>query len=293
MEPGEIFRALLLPAAIAVIMGTLGLSLTVADFRRVITRPRGVAIGLGNLMLISPLLAFAAAELYGLDPVLAVGLVLLGASPGGALANLLTHLARGETALSITMSAVSSVAAAVTVPLFLGLGIAHFGADGLATQISMGGIVVTVFAMTVVPLSVGMTYRARRPEQAARLEPRLKRVALGAFLLVTAGAVILEWNKVAGSFGDVAVAALTLNVAAMAVSFGMARAARLSDPQATAISMELGIHNSALAIAVASTITTELAIPAAVYSAFMFITAGLFARLVHARNVRAAQPATT
>ena len=293
MEPGEIFRAILLPAAIAVIMGTLGLSLTVADFRRVITRPRGVAIGLCNLLLISPLLAFAAAELYGLDPVMAVGLVLLGASPGGALANLLTHLARGETALSITMSAVSSVAAAVTVPLFLGLGIAHFGASGLATQISMGGIVATVFAMTVVPLSIGMAYRAWRPEQAGRLEPRLKRVALGAFLLVTAGAVILEWNKVAGSFGDVAVAALTLNVAAMAISFGLARAARLSDPQATAISMELGIHNSALAIAVASTITTELAIPAAVYSAFMFITAGLFARLVHARNVRAAQPATT
>jgi BASS family bile acid:Na+ symporter len=293
VEPGEIFRALLLPAAIAVIMGTLGLSLTVADFRRVITRPRGVAIGLGNLLLISPLLAFAAAELYGLDPVMAVGLVLLGASPGGALANLLTHLARGETALSITMSAVSSVAAAVTVPLYLGLAIAHFGAEGLATQISMGGIVATVFAMTVVPLSIGMTYRARRPEQAARLEPRLKRVALGAFLLVTLGAVVLEWNKVAGSFGDVAVAALTLNVVAMAVSFGTARAARLGDPQATAISMELGIHNSALAIAVGSTITTELAIPAAVYSAFMFITAGVFARMVHSRNVRAAQLATT
>lgn len=284
MEPGEVFRGLLLPLAIAVIMGTLGLSLTLADFRRVLTRPRGVAIGLGNLLLISPLLAFAVATLFGLDPVLAAGLVLLGASPGGTMANLLTHLARGETALSITMSAVSSVLAVITVPLYLGLAIAHFGVPGLEDRVSMVGIVATVFAMTVVPLSIGMSFRAARPARAIAIEPRLKRVALGAFVLVVAGAVALEWRLIAGSFLAVAPAALTLNVAAMAVSFGAARAARLSSPQATAIAMELGVHNSTLAIAVAAVINTELAVPAAVYSAFMFLTAGLFARLIYARN---------
>ena len=148
----------------------------------------------------------------------------------------------------------------------------------------MVGIVATVFAMTVVPLSIGMSFRAARPARAIAIEPRLKRVALGAFVLVVAGAVALEWHLIAGSFLAVAPAALTLNVAAMAVSFGAARAARLSSPQATAIAMELGVHNSTLAIAVAAVIDTELAVPAAVYSAFMFLTAGLFARLIYARN---------
>ena len=130
MEDSSLLVDVLLPLGLAIIMLTLGLSLTGEDFTRVLSAPRGVAIGLGNLLVISPLLAFAAAEVFGLDPVLAVGLVLLGASPGGTLANLLTHLARGETALSVSMTAISSVAAVVTVPLFLGLAIGHFDAEG-------------------------------------------------------------------------------------------------------------------------------------------------------------------
>lgn len=277
--------AVMLPLALAVIMMSLGMSLTVGDFRRVVTAPKGVAIGLLNLLLVSPLLAFGAAELFGLDPVLAVGLVLLGASPGGTMANLLTHLARGETALSVTMTAVSSIAAVVTVPLFLGLAINHFGA-GLGDDVSMVGIVAKVFAITIVPLSVGMTIRARRPEQTAELEPQLKRVALIAFVLVVIGAIAAEADKVTESFGTVAPAALALNVAAMSFSYTAARLASLSTRQSTAIAMELGIHNSTLTIAVATTISTELAIPAAVYSAFMFLTSGAFARVMAGRNAR-------
>jgi bile acid:Na+ symporter, BASS family len=291
LDAAELFRSLLLPLALAVIMVTLGLSLTTADFRRVFTSPRGIAIGLTNLLLISPLLAFASATLFGLDPVMAVGLVLLGASPGGTLANLLTHLARGETALSITMSAISSVAAVVTVPVFLAFALSHFGAGGLERQPSMLGIVATVFAITVVPLSIGMAYRATRPEAAAALEPRLRRVAMVAFVLVVIGAVSLEWALITASFASVALATLALNVAAMSVSFTVARAARLSSRQATAIAMELGIHNSTLAIAVAVTISTELAIPAAVYSLFMFLTAGTFAKVMHGRNRPEPEPA--
>jgi BASS family bile acid:Na+ symporter len=117
MEDTSLFATLGLPIALTLIMGSLGLSLTPSDFRRVAVQPRGVLIGLANLFVVSPLLAFAVAELYGLDPVFAVGLVLLGAAPGGTMANLLTHLARGDTALSISMTALSSLAAVVTVPL--------------------------------------------------------------------------------------------------------------------------------------------------------------------------------
>ena len=158
---------MLFPVALAVIMTSLGLSLTVDDFRRVFAYPRGVGIGMLNLALISPALAFGIAELFSLEPALAVGLVLLGASPGGTMANMLTHLARGDTALSITMTAVSSVAAVVTVPLFLSLSIHHFGASGFDDDINMIGVVARVLAVTVAPLALGMYLRARSPARVA------------------------------------------------------------------------------------------------------------------------------
>jgi len=215
---------ILLPLALAVIMGSLGLSLTPADFRRVLVAPKGVTIGLVNLLLLSPLLAFGAAELFGLDPIFAVGLVLMGAAPGGVMANLLTHIARGETALSVTMTAVSSVAAVVTVPLYLTLAINHFDA-GVGDDVSMLGTVARVFAITLIPLSIGMAFRARRPQRAAEIEPMVKRVSLIVFVLVVIGAVASEFDLVTESFGTVAPAALALNVAAMSISFAVARPA--------------------------------------------------------------------
>src|SRR5687767_13032389 len=196
-------------------MGSLGLSLTPADFKRVVVFPRGVAIGLANIALISPLLAFAVAEVYDLEPAVAVGLVILGASPGGVMANMLTHLARGDTALSITLTAISSAAAVLTVPLFLELATSHFGAQGFDDDVGMLGIVLRVLAITVVPLSIGMYVRARAPEWVAAHEGRVRVVALVVFLAVVVGAVVAEYERVVDNLGAVALAALTLNVAAM------------------------------------------------------------------------------
>ncbi len=279
----------LLPVAIATIMGSLGLALTPADFRRVLTAPRGVAIGLLNLMLISPLLAFAMAELFALPPTLAVGLVLLGTSPGGMLANMLTHLARGETALSVTMTAISSVASVVTIPLYLGLATDHFGAGDVGDA-SMGGVVALVFAITIVPVAIGMTLRRHWPERVAVAYPRVRAVSLGLFAVVVVGAIASEYDTVAENLEEVAAAAFALNVAAMAVSFGMSKVARLDDRQSTAIALELGVHNSTLAIAVGATLASDLTIPAAVYSSFMVITGGAFAYAMSRRNADAAAP---
>lgn len=275
---------LVLPVALAVIMIGLGLELTTGDFRRVADRPRGVAIGMANLLAVSPLLALLIAELYSLPAGLAVGLVLLGTSPGGTTANLLTHLARGDTALSITLTAVSSVCAVITVPLYLELAIDHFGAEDLTGDIGVLGIVVRVLLITVVPVAAGMWVRANRPELTARIIGPFKRVSLAVFLLVVIGVVIAENELVLENLDDVAAAAVTLNVAAMAVSFTASRLARLDDRQSTAIAIELGVHNSTLAIAVGAGLATVLTIPAAVYATFMFITAGLFARVMYRRN---------
>ncbi len=264
-------------------MCSLGLTLTAADFRRVLVAPRGVAIGMLNLALISPLLAFAMAELFKLPPELAVGLVLLGASPGGMMANVLTHLSRGDTALSVTMTAISSICAAVTVPLFLGLSTDHFGATGLG-DVSMLGVVLRVFAITIVPVAIGMELRRRRPERVAAAYPRVRRISLGLFGVVVLGAIASEYDTVADNLADVAGAALALNLAAMTLSFGIAKLARLDDRQSTAIALELGIHNSALAIAVGASLASEVTIPAAVYSSFMLFTGGAFAWAMSRRN---------
>ncbi|MFN8111677.1 MAG: bile acid:sodium symporter family protein [Solirubrobacterales bacterium] len=282
----SIMATVVLPAALAVIMVGLGLELTTGDFRRVASQPRGAAIGLLNLLVISPLLAFAVAEIYSLPAGLAVGLVLLGTSPGGTMANLLTHLARGDTALSITLTATSSAAAVVTVPVFLQLAIDRFGAEELTGDVGMLGIVVRVLLVTVIPLAVGMWVHANRTELAQRIAGPFKRISLTIFVLVVVGVIIAENDLVLDNFDDVAAAALTLNVAAMAISFTVARIARLDNRQSTAIAIELGVHNSTLAIAVGASLATVLTIPAAVYASFMFVTAGLFARLMYVRNSR-------
>lgn len=274
----------LLPFGLALIMASLGLSLVPADFARVFRRPRGVLLGLGNLLLLSPLLAFGVAEIYGLSPEFAVGLVLLGAAPGGATANLLTHLAKGDTALAVSITAISSLLAAISIPLYLSFGTSYFEADVIGT-VDATGIALRVFAITVVPLLIGMHVRAKAEAWVLAHERTAKRVSLVTFVLIVL-AVFAEHNDViTDNLGALAAATLTLNLAAMSCSFAIARGAGLGTRAATAVGIELGVHNTALAIAVALVIDTALTIPAAIYSTFMPLTAALFARMMHRRNL--------
>jgi len=289
-----VFADIALPLALTLIMGSLGLTLTPADFKRVVIAPKGIGIGLFNLLLLSPLLAFAIGEIYGLTAALAVGVVLLGASPGGTTANLLTNLAKGDVALSVSMTAISSVASVITVPLYLSLGAQYFDAQDVSDEISMPRIAAGVFLITVVPLSIGMLIRAKRTAWALRNMDRARKAALVAFVLVVIGAVASEFDVLQDAFAEVAAAVITLNLLAMTLSFLIARAAKLDSRQSTAIAMELGVHNTTVALAVATTVGDDLAAPAAVYGLFMFITAGLFARFMARRNaneVPAAAPA--
>ena len=277
----SLFVTALLPLSLFIIMSSLGLALTVGDFQRVVTMPKGAAIGLTNLVLLSPLWGFLAAKLFGMTGALAVGMVLLGASPGGTTANMLTHLARGDTALSVTMTALSSLAAVITTPLFLGLAAAHFAAGDAALVLDMKPIVVKVLLITLVPLSIGMAVRAFAPAFALRIEPTAKKIATGFFVLVVVAVLTSEHKEIGAIVGP---AVLALNVWAMGVSYQIARLAKLDSRQSTAIAIELGVHNTTLAMAVGAMVAPALVVPAAVYGVFMFVTAGLFARVMHRRN---------
>lgn len=283
MEPGQAITVLL-PLALFIIMSSLGLALTLGDFKRVALYPKGATIGLVNLILLSPLLGFLIAKVFGITGALAVGMVLLGASPGGTTANMLTHLARGDTALSVTMTALSSVAAVITTPLFLGLASAHFASQDAALQLHMGPIVVKILLITLVPLSIGMLVRAFAPGFALRIEPVAKKIATGFFVLVVVAVLVSEHDEIGKNLALVGPAVLALNVLAMTISYQIAKAAKLDSKQSTAIAIELGVHNTTLAMAVGAMVAPALVVPAAVYGVFMFITAGVFAKIMHSRN---------
>ncbi|MFM8762999.1 MAG: bile acid:sodium symporter family protein [Solirubrobacterales bacterium] len=284
MEEGNPITLIALPLGLVFIMFSLGLGLVAEDFRRVFRSPRGVIVGMANLLVLAPFLGIAVAEVFALPPILAVGLVLLAAAPGGTMANLLTHLARGETALSVTLTGFSSAMAVITVPLYLAVASSWFNLVGVDNDVEVLPIAARVLAITLVPLIAGMLVRRRYAAWTARNQGTFKKISLVLFALIVAAAIISEWGRVTGYLGDVIVAVIALNVLAMSLSYLISRAARLNEKSSTAIALELGLHNATLAIAVGASLDNEMTIPAAVYGLFMWVTGGSFAWLMARRN---------
>ena len=281
-----------LPLGLVFIMFSLGMGLVKEDFLVVLRAPRGVIVGMANLLIVAPLLAVGVATIFNLPPILAVGLVLLGAAPGGTMANLLTHLARGETALSVTLTGISSALAVVTVPLYLSLSSAWFNLTGVDNDVEVLPIAGRVLVITLVPLIIGMAIKQRAPDWTLTNYHRFRVISLGLFVVIVAAAVGSEWGRVTEYLGSVLLAVITLNVLAMGISFMTARAARLSDRSSTAIALELGLHNATLAIAVGASLDPQMTIPAAVYGLFMWVTGGSFAYFMSRRNRQTEQLAS-
>ncbi|MEJ2869667.1 bile acid:sodium symporter family protein [Actinomycetospora sp. OC33-EN08] len=271
-----------LPAALAVVMLGLGLSLTVADFRRVGRRPLPVAAALGTQLLVLPLVCFGLVLATGLEPLLAVGMMLLAASPGGTTANLFSHLFRGDVALNITLTAVNSVLAVLTLPVVLGLSLTWFGLGGtVGLQV---GKTLQVFAVVLVPVAVGMVVRRVAPGFADRADRPVRILSAVVLAGVIAGALLAERDGLVGLLVDVGLVVVAFCVISLALGYLLPRLLRVDHRQAVASAFEVGIHNSTLAIAVAVGVlgVERLAVPAAVYGVLMFPLA-LAAGVVFAR----------
>ena len=272
-----------LPIALAIIMFGLGLSLEVGDFRRVARTPRAVVVALGLQVLVLPVIAFGLVVAFDLDPLLAVGVMLLAASPGGTTANLFSHLFRGDVALNITLTAINSVLAAVTIPLVTNLAIGYFDTDGdLGLQWSK---VVQVIAIVLVPVAVGMLVRRWSREFAARADKPVRVFSIVVLVAVAVGALLGERENLGDYLQQVGLVTGLL----CGLGYAGARLARLDQPQAVASSMEVGIHNTTVALTIALSVldSTEVAIPAAVYSILMYVLATAFGFLI-TRGVRGA-----
>ncbi|MGN7249178.1 bile acid:sodium symporter family protein [Janibacter anophelis] len=279
-----------LPIALAIIMFGLGLSLTVGDFRRVARSPKAVVVALVLQLLVLPLVAFGLVVTFDVDPLLAVGVMLLAASPGGTTANLFSHLFRGDVALNITLTAVNSVLAAVSIPLVTNLAISYFGAEGeLGLQFSK---VLQVVAIVLVPVAVGMFVRSRSRDFAERADRPVRIFSITVLVIVAVGALLGERANLGTYLEQLGVVTALFCLASLTIGYAGARLMRLNGPQSIATSMEVGIHNTTIALTIALSVlnNTEVAIAAAIYSVFMYVFAPIVGYVI-SRDVRAGDAA--
>lgn len=274
-----------LPIALAIIMLGLGLDLTLADFRRIGRHPKAVAIALVCQVVVLPAICFGLVLAFDLEPLLAIGMLLLAASPGGTTANLFSHLFRGDVALNISLTAINSILALVTLPLITNAAIDHFD-QGDSVSLPFGEVV-QVFAIVLVPVGIGMAVRASRPAFAERMD---RPVRIGSAVILAAlvlGILVDQRDNVADYLAEVGLVAALFCAISLVLGYVVPRALGVRDDQAIASSMEIGVHNGTLAIFVAVEVldSTEVSVPAAVYSIVMFVLATVWG-LVVTRSIR-------
>lgn len=278
MPESNIATDILLPLSLAFIMFTLGLSLVGPDFKRVALQPKDFLVGAASQVLILPLVGALVVLLWPMDPKLAVGVMIIAACPGGVTSNLMTYLARGDTALSVTLTAVISLLSVVTLPLIVGGAMIWLLDAETAPKFSVFGTVAGIFVITVVPVIIGMLVRRFATGFAVRFERIGRVIATVLFLLVVAGAIYAERANILDYFAQSGPAMLTLNVVMMLIAFGLAVAFAIGGPARRAIVLECGLQNGTLAIVVAQTFLKEpaMSIPGGIYSLIMFVTGGIY-----------------
>ncbi len=275
----------LLLLALALVMFGLGLSLSLDDFKRLRDHPRSVVLALGLQTLVLPAAAYGLILLFGMEPVYAVGLMLLAASPGGVSANLFSHLFGGNVAMNISLTAVNTVLSIASLPLIANWAIATFMQSGQVVPLQFGKVL-EVVGVILVPVIMGMVVRSKAPGFSERMGQPMKAfsaLVLAAFALL---AIVKEWTALTASFASLGPLVLVFNLISLLVGYYLSRAAGLNKSMSTAISFEIGIHNSTLAIYVALSVlgNLQLALPAALYSVSMYLTATLFGLLVLRRK---------
>ena len=240
----------LLPLALAFIMFYLGLTLVVADFRQVAAQPKALAVGLVGQVLLVPLAGFAVVQLSGLDPVMAVGLMVLAACPSGVSSGLLTHLARGDTALAISLTAVTSLASVLTLPLVVGAAYQVFMDSQLAVQLPVAAMVKGIFLLTTLPVLLGMVLRWRFSSTVMRVEATIGKVTTALFVLIVLNTFWDQRQVLQDNLPTLGPAVVVLNVLILGGAYALSRLTRLTRRDRIAVITECGLKNSALGIVV-------------------------------------------
>lgn len=272
--------AVILPLALAIIMLGMGLSLLPEDFLRVTKYPKAVAIGLISQLIFLPIIGFIIAKIIPMEPEIAMGLMIIALCPCGVSSNIITFLAKGDVALSVTLTAFSSLITVFTIPILGNLAYQHFigKTETAAIGLPIGATILQIFLMTLLPISLGMIFRQILPDIALRLEKVTNRLAVAFLALIILLVIIREWNNLPSFLVQVGLSVVLLNTISMLVGFYLSKLLKLNSRQQICIAIEVGIQNGTLAIAITAGLLNnpDMAIPGAIYSLFMNLT-GLIA----------------
>ena len=282
-EESNVIVDVILPLSLAFIMFSLGLGLTVTDFSLVFTEPKAFAIGITNQMIVLPIVGFGIATFFGLSGEMAVGLMILTCCPGGVTSNILTKLAKGDTALSISYTAVVSVVTVISLPLIVGFSMDHFMGEA-APDIDILGLGITMFLLTALPVMLGMSLRRFAVELTDKIEPGASKLAAGLFVIIVIAAIVSEFDTLIDNLGTLGPAVIVLNVMMLGIGWQSAIMLSLSDQRATTVAIESGIQNASVGITVGGLIMapaagatlSTLSLPSGVYGVLMYLVIAPF-----------------
>ena len=291
-EESNVIIDVVLPVSLAFIMFSLGIGLTLEDFSLIFREPKAFGIGMANQMVVLPLMGFAVATLAGLEGELAVGLIILACCPGGVTSNIITKLARGDTALSISYTAVVSVVTVISLPIIVGLSMDHF-MGGSNADFEVLGLGLQMFVLTALPVALGMGFRSYRSDWADTIEGGVSRAAAVLFVIIVLAAIASEWDTLMDNIGTLGPAVIGLNVIMLTIGYQSAKMLDLEAVRATTVAIESGIQNASVGITVGGLIMapaagetlSTLSLPSGVYGVLMYIVTLPFVWWISQRSV--------
>ena len=279
-------NSVVIPICLFLIMMGMGLTLVTNDFKRVLKYPKAVGIGLTNQLILLPIIGFALANIMPLRPEYAVGVMLLVLCPGGTTSNLFTYLAKGDVALSVTMTAIASVITVFTIPIVLSFSLIYFMGSGSTFELPVLKTVLTLVLLTIVPISIGMLIKRYAPNVADRSQVYVSRfgVLFLTFLVLFLGYV--QRDILIDAFIATGPVSIILNLSTMALGYYSSKWFGLNLAQRTSITLEVGLQNSTLSIFMALTLLSnyDMSMMPAIYTLVMFLTAGILVRIFSARH---------
>ena len=273
-----IITDVILPLALAFIMFALGLGLTGNDFLRVLKQPKDFLVGLISQIILLPIIAFILVKIWPISSEIAIGVMIIAAAPGGVTSNILTSFAKGDVALSVSLTAIISLLSVITVPFIIITSLNLLNLDNIVQDVSLISMALSMFLIVTVPVIFGMSIRKFASNAAISFETTAKKISIFLFILVLIGAILAERNNVISYFAQAGLITLLLNVIMMFLAFYVAQFLGSGSAQKKCIAIECGLQNGTLAIFVATSLFGGGAylIPAATYSLIMFVTSLIF-----------------
>nr|WP_299385316.1 bile acid:sodium symporter family protein [Allomuricauda sp.] len=278
MDAAELVGKVFLPLSLAIIMLGMGMTLVPADFTRIVKYPKAILIGLTNQLVFLPLIGFTLATVFDLNPVTAVGIMILASCPGGPTSNLITQVCKGNIALSVTLTAIASFISILTIPFILSHALAHFsGTTDVAIRLPIVDTIIQIMGITVIPISIGMFIRRHRTNFAIRMEKPMRIASTVIFILVFIAVLAANAEKLVEGMKAAGLVTLLLNLATMGLGYLTAHLFKLNLRNRISITIESGIQNGTLAFVIATSILNniEMGIPTGAYSIWMFVTGGI------------------